>query len=70
MKFWIIETEQGETIGCELTKKAAIDYAKSRGYDRKEITVYSVECDVTADTVRRLLGNLGGYAKANGGASC
>lgn len=63
MKFWTIETEQGETIGCELTKKAAIDRALSWGYAREEITIECIECEVTAETVRRLLGHLGGYAK-------
>lgn len=62
MKFWTIETKQGETIGCELTKHAALKYAEMRGYERREITLEKVECDVSAETIRRLLGNLGGYA--------
>lgn len=64
MKFWIIETEQGETIGCELTKKAAFEYAAAYGYDRNELDINSVDCDVSVETVRRLLGNLGGFEKA------
>jgi hypothetical protein len=63
MKFWIIETDRGETIGCELTKKAAFEYAAAGGYDRNELEIHCVECDVGSETVRRLLGNLGGFAK-------
>ena len=63
MKFWVIETTGGETIGCELTRKAALAYVESRGYDHEEVEVVSIECAITADTIRRLLGNLGGYAK-------
>lgn len=64
MKFWIIETNQGETIGCELTKKAAFAHAEARGYDRSELEIECVECEVSSETVRRLLGNLGGFAKS------
>ena len=64
MKFYTIETDSGETIGCELTKKAAIAYAAERGYSRAEVEIECVDVDVTAETVRRLLGNLGGYANA------
>jgi len=62
VKFYIIETEFGETIGCELTRKAAHDYAQSRGFARCEYQITVSDCPVNADTVRRLLGNLGGYA--------
>jgi Ni,Fe-hydrogenase III small subunit len=61
MKFYVIETDGGETVGCELTKKAAHEFMALRGYDRNEYSVEAVETPVTADTVRRLLGNLGGY---------
>jgi hypothetical protein len=63
MKFWTIETNQGETIGCELTKKAAFKYAAARGYDISELEIECIECDVSSETVRRLLGNIGGFAK-------
>lgn len=63
MKFYVIESNTGETIGCELTKRAALLRAESAGYTKDEINIESVECDVSAETVRRLLGNLGGYAK-------
>jgi hypothetical protein len=62
MKFYTIETESGETIGCELTKKAAIAYAAERGYSKEEIQIECVDVTVNAEAVRRLLGNVGGYA--------
>lgn len=63
MKFFVIEVEfNGETIGCELTRRAAVEFAQSRGYLSNEINIGVVDAPVTAETVRRLLGNLGGYA--------
>jgi hypothetical protein len=62
MKFYTIETDLGETIGCELTKRAAVEFGLARGYRRDELTIACVECDVSTETIRRLLGNLGGYA--------
>jgi len=62
MKFFIIETEFGETIGCELTRRAAIEFAQARGYTPKEISLTVNDVPVTADSIRRLLGNLGGYS--------
>jgi len=64
MKFYIIESEFGETIGCELTRKAAKEFAESRGFSKDEYEITVTDCPVNADTVRRLLGNLGGYATA------
>ena len=61
MKFYTIEANSAGTIGCELSKKAAIQFAQDRGYNREEIEIECVDVPVTADTVRRLLGNLGGY---------
>lgn len=64
MKFFSIRLEYtGETIGCELTRRAAIEWAEARGYDKREFEIIVDDVPVTADTVRRLLGNLGGYAK-------
>ena len=62
MKFYTIETESGETIGCELTRKAAISFAAERGYSKDEIQIECVDVTVNAEAVRRLLGNRGGYA--------
>jgi hypothetical protein len=63
VKFYIIEVEAtGETLGCELGKKAAVEYAQSRGYAKDEIVVRMEDVPVTPDAIRRLLGQLGGYA--------
>ena len=64
MKFYVIEASNGETIGCELTRKAAIATAASYGYKPEEYVINMVRTKVCADTVRRLLGQLGGYAEA------
>ena len=66
MKFWVIETAAGETIGCELTKKAAIAHAEAIGYARDEIELTWEDVTVSAETIRRLLGRLGGYANDSG----
>jgi len=62
MIFYVITTSQGETVGCETSLAVAI----MRALDYKN--VYGMSCDVekmnvrvNAETVRRLLGNLGGY---------
>jgi 4-hydroxyphenylpyruvate dioxygenase-like putative hemolysin len=62
-KFYVIETDSSGAIGCELTKKAAVERATEQGYSSDEFTVEVVEVEVTAESIRRLLGNLGGYAK-------
>lgn len=57
MKFYIVEVD-GETVGCETSLKAA----KLRITD-DDWCITVVEVAVTAETVRRLLGNQGGYAE-------
>ena len=63
MKFYVIQTKQGETIGCETSLKAAKAKAAEMGYNQDEVEVYSVNVAVTAESIRRILGNIGGYAK-------
>jgi hypothetical protein len=65
MRFYVIE-DSGETIGCELTLAAAHDRAASRASGEYEIT--ALEVPVTAESIRRLLGGLGGYATNCGDA--
>ena len=61
MKFYVIENgSSGEIAGCELTKKDAVSIAECVCDGSYSITM--VECKVSVDTVRRLLGELGGYA--------
>ena len=57
MKFYIVEVD-GETVGCETSLKAAKLHING---DDWCITV--LEVAVNAETVRRLLGNMGGYAE-------
>lgn len=63
MKFFVIEHSNGETVGCELKRKDAVKRAEAYGLKPDEYTIDTVEVEVTADNIRRLLGNLGGYAK-------
>lgn len=63
MRFYIVEV-RGETVGCETLLRAA--HAKGVLYAGKsgEYTVTAVDVEVTAENMRRLLGNVGGYASA------
>lgn len=60
MVFWIIESSNGTRVGCELTKRAAVATAQAMALD--DYSVYSTDVPVCAESIRRLLGNLGGYA--------
>lgn len=62
MKFFVIEHNHHGIVGCELTKKKAIEAMQSRGYTKDEYTIEAQEVEVTSENIRRLLGNLGGYA--------
>ena len=57
MKLYIVEVD-GETVGCETSLKAA----KLRITD-DDWCITVLEVAVTAETVRLLLGNKGGYAE-------
>lgn len=59
MKFYLVEAD-GEAAGCETSLRAAKALAKSLSNDWC-ITV--IDAPVNTETVRRLLGNLGGYAE-------
>jgi hypothetical protein len=64
MKFYMVSNEVGETLGCELTLSRAIQLAADYGMTRDEANIDAVEVPVTAETVRRLLGGSGGYARS------
>lgn len=66
MKFWIIYNEQESVVGCEPTKRAAIATAKGMGYGPGEFSIQWLEVEVSAESLRLLLGELGGYAKDQG----
>lgn len=65
MKFYVIEnTTRGETVGCELTRGAANTVAVERCADLGD--TYKIDCievEVSPESIRRFLGQLGGYAK-------
>lgn len=60
MKFYIVQNNQGSTLGCETALAAAHALAKSS--TPFAYSIECVECSVNAETVRRLLGQLGGFA--------
>ena len=60
MLFWIIESSNGTRVGCELTKRYAAASAQSMGLN--DYSVYSINVPVCAESIRRLLGNLGGFS--------
>lgn len=63
MIFYQLSTDTDGIIGCELSKTNALHTIKEQGYVRSEVTITKLYVDVTAETIRLLLGNLGGYAK-------
>ena len=60
MLFWIVESSNGTRVGCELTKRDAVATAQSM--DLGDYSVYSIDVPVCAESIRRLLGNLGGFS--------
>lgn len=66
MKFWLIYDEGESVIGCELTKRSAKEKANEMGYGSGEFSLEWIEVEVTAESIRRLLGQIGGYAKYQG----
>lgn len=62
MKFYVInDDDTGEVVGCELSLKAAREEANKL---TNSFNISALEVAVTAETVRRLLGDLGGYARS------
>jgi hypothetical protein len=64
MKFYLLTNNVGETLGCELTVSRAVQLAADYGLKRDEANIDAMEVPVTAETVRRLLGGSGGYARS------
>jgi hypothetical protein len=62
MKFYEIEID-GATVGCETSLKAAKALGDASG---GPYTIITVEAPVNAETVRRLLGKIGGYGEVLG----
>jgi hypothetical protein len=63
MKFYVTTTRMAEVAGCHLTLREAKAEAE-KSLREEGYCIDAVEVDVTAETVRRLLGNLGGYARS------
>ena len=60
MKFYIVQSPAGEIDACYLTRSEAMDGLHA-GFPQ---TVQMLDVPVTAETIRRLLGQEGGYAKS------
>lgn len=63
MRFYIInDTQTWENGGCYLKREDAIEAGRSM-YNGDEFDLTTVDCEVNAETIRRLLGDEGGYAR-------
>ena len=60
MRFYVVHDGTGSVIGCELTLGSAHALGRSTGDATHSIT--KIDCPVNVETIRRLLGNVGGYA--------
>lgn len=60
MKFYVIGRNDGEVVGCQTSLRRA--KAEARSFGLEEYSVDVVDVPVTSETIRRLLGDLGGYA--------
>lgn len=61
MKFYVISDLHGAVIGCERSLQAAKEYGRNiAGMGQYEVDLVTI--GRPAETIRRLLGNLGGYA--------
>lgn len=62
MKFYVFSALDGETFGCETSMKAAHTVGRERcGTDAYTIDLITIDMP-PREALRRLLGNLGGYA--------
>jgi hypothetical protein len=59
MKFYLV-SHLGQDVDCHLRKSDAIEAAKS--IDESYVAVYEMDIPVTAESIRRILGELVGYA--------
>lgn len=60
MKFYVLENKAtGETVSCQITVKACMEIVDTMRVH--EYRIDCVECDVSPETIRRLLGQMGGY---------
>jgi hypothetical protein len=59
MKFYVV-SHLGQDVDCFLRKQEAVEVAKSIGEDY--VSVQEMDIPVTAESIRRILGDIGGYA--------
>lgn len=61
MKFYVVSVDFGGVIGCETSKARAVKLVRESG--AKSYSITCVTCTPNTETVRRLLGNVGGFAE-------
>lgn len=61
MRFYVVQDNGGSTVGCEIALPAAHALGREQ-CPSGSYTITRVDCPVHVETIRRLLGNLGGYA--------
>ena len=59
MRFYVCNDSDGETFDCVLKLSEAKQMVAAEGGGTIQVT----DVSVTAENIRKLLGNLGGYAK-------
>jgi len=64
MKFYVVKSPEGETVGCESTmaKARALIREIATQDETDEWCVVTIDARVTAETIIRLLGHTGGFA--------
>lgn len=61
MRFYIVESLEGISLGAYATLRQAV--AEGRAILNDEFEIRGMDIDVTAENIRRLVGNMGAYAK-------
>jgi len=62
MRFYVLEDSFGQAIGAEMTLAAAKREAAAYGMRPGAYSVTMYDMPVNSETVRRLIGQLGGFA--------
>lgn len=61
MRFYVVESLEGISLGAYATLREAL--TEGRAILGNEFEVRGMDIDVTAENIRRLVGNMGAYAK-------
>lgn len=61
MRFYIVESLEGISLGAYATLKQAV--AEGRAILNDEFEIRGMDIDVTSENIRRLVGNMGAYTK-------